>query len=65
MAASAALSCRKVSFDLMKTQDPRRPALFIGHGNPMNDVRDNSFTLQFEYEGIEHGSVSMRCLSLC
>jgi 4,5-DOPA dioxygenase extradiol len=32
-------------------QDPRQPAIFIGHGSPMNIVADNSYTRDLESLG--------------
>lgn len=39
------------------------PALFIGHGSPMNVVLKND-PLKFTYEGFQNGSISMRCFQI-
>jgi len=53
----------------------KMPALFIGHGSPMNAVLDNPFTramtalgaggddeASYPYEGYHHASLSMRAV---
>ena len=45
------------------TQSGTMPALFIGHGNPMNALYDNPFTKSLKEE-VTYGAMSMRCFQV-
>lgn len=39
--------------DELNTEEQRMPALFMGHGSPMNGIEDNEFSLEWEKMGRE------------
>jgi 4,5-DOPA dioxygenase extradiol len=47
------LGALKKYTDGLEEQDEKMPVLFIGHGNPMNAIEDNEFSLYWEKLGRE------------
>ncbi len=61
--ALAAVQPLLTAFDVLGASTPRMPVLFVGHGNPMNAITDNSFAREWERIGSELRPKAILCIS--